>query len=73
MIPSSVKPVSSLKRLVSLLDGTLDHGLFLQNVEEDKCILDMCRNDEMICDKINVPQEKSEAKFHVEALVIPCG
>ena len=63
----NVKALSALKHLSPYLDGTPEHGLLLQNTEEDKCIFDAWRDDELICDEINVPQEKSEAKFNLEA------
>ena len=62
----NVKAVSALRHLASYVDGTPEHGLLLQNTEEDKCIFDVWR-DELICDEINAPQEKSEAKFNLDA------
>ena len=67
MARPTVKALSALKHLASYLDGTPEHGLLLQNTDEDRCIFDVWREDEMICDEINVPQEKSEAKLNLEA------
>ena len=43
MARPTVKALSALKHLASFLDGTPEHGLLLQNTEEDKCIFDMER------------------------------
>ena len=67
MARPTVKASSVLKHLASYLDGTHEHGLLLQNIDEDRCIFDVWREDEVICDEINVPQEKPEAKFNLEA------
>ena len=67
MARPTVKALSALKHLASCLDGTPEHGLLLQNTDEDRCIFDAWREDEMICEEINVPQEKSEARFNLEA------
>ena len=67
MARPNVKALSALRHLASHVDGTPEHGLLLQNTEEDKCIFDVWRYDELICDEINVPQEKSEAKFNLDA------
>jgi hypothetical protein len=67
MARPTVKASSVLKHLASYLDGTHEHGLLLQNTDEDRCIFDVWREDEVICDEINVPQEKPEARFNLEA------
>ena len=63
----TVKALSVLKHVASYLEGTPQHGLLLQNTDEDRCILDVWREDEMICDEVNVAQEKSEERFNLEA------
>ena len=66
MARPNVKALSALKHLALYLDGTPEHSLLLQNTKEDKRIYNAWRDDELICDEINVPQEKSEAKFNLE-------
>ena len=48
------------------IPGHPEHDLLLQSTEEVKCIFDVWREDELICEEINVPQEKSDAKFNLE-------
>ena len=67
MARPSVKALSALKHLASYLDGTADDGLFLQSTEENQCIFDGWRNDEVIDNEVNVPNDQSEARFNLEA------
>eukprot|EP00435_Cladocopium_sp_Y103_P072259 s475_g39.t1 len=67
MARPSVKALSALKQLASYLDGTADDGVFLQCTEENRCIFDAWREDELIAEEINVPNDQAEAKFDLEA------
>ena len=67
MARPSVKALSALKRLASYLDGSADDGVFLQATEEDQCIFDAWRNNELIDSEVNVPSDKSQARFNLDA------
>ena len=54
MARPSVKALSALKDLASYLDGTAEHGLMLQCAEEDRCVFDVWRDDEMIADEVQL-------------------
>ena len=69
MARPSVKALSALKHVASYLDGSADDGVFLQATEEDQCIFDAWRNNELIDSevKVNVPSDKSQARFNLDA------
>ena len=67
MARPSVKALSALKHLASYLDGSADDGLFLQSTDENQCIFDGWRNDEVIDNEVDVPNDQSEARFNLEA------
>lgn len=62
-----VKALSALKHLASYLDGSADDGAFLQATEEDQYIFDAGRNNELIDSEVNVPSDKSQARFNLDA------
>ena len=58
---------SASKHLASYLDGTPKEGLLLHCTEENQCIFDGWRDDELVSEEIPIPADRSEARFNIEA------
>ena len=66
MARPSIKALSALKHLASYLDGTTEGGVFLQATEENQCIFDAWRDNELIDSEVNVPNDRPQARFNLD-------